>query len=576
MRLSSSSLTNGLVAAAKGSYTTYFNPLDVYVSWYRGSSVVKSSEFLLKLPDELMVEIFLHYRNAQYNYLFIGAKESGTKGTNKPARQWWHVLTFVCRHWRDIVLTTPLLWSLIDPDAFSRPRVVDLIILRSQKTPLDVYATKSSTERSDLDLGVCRRQGESLKQILQESYRIRVLQIQIPWYIVTQTIMEEPSFQAFSMLEELKISTLYTSDEDDGTIPSLLLLRTTKSLQRFSFTYIPINFNILTQSPRSITSLILGHGYFRSCDDLLDVIERLPLLEDLVLNLCDYPTPTDEVSKKRKPVEMGNLKTFHLDFRGSPDQGILTSLPFLSLPPEVSVHIEMHVYFTRDFQPASYPLTFSPIRHLLSHERYLQEEIRATIQVTDVYKGGRFCVTIAPAVGTLDDGGPRDAVSRLYFHSAVLFKGFRSLVDHSVSDAIEGLSSQIFDVLAELSFEQLDGEDPVQSLGQSFAQTISMATNLRLLQAEIPYMNHFLSALFPTGDGLVPVPKLHKLKVMGHSWDSRYHLDDDVLYACLKSRSESGFRLSELELESCKLQHPEPEYIHGLLDGVVDKLIIRP
>ena len=89
-------------------------------------------------------------------------------------------------------------------------------------------------------------------------------------------------------------------------------------------------------------------------------------------------------------------------------------------------------------------------------------------------------------------------------------------------------------------------------------------------------MNHFLSALFPTGDGLVPVPKLHKLKVMGHSWDSRYHLDDDVLYACLKSRSESGFRLSELELESCKLQHPEPEYIHGLLDGVVDKLIIRP
>ena len=139
--------------------------------------------------------------------------------------------------------------------------------------------------------------------------------------------------------------------------------------------------------------------------------------------------------------------------------------------------------------------------------------------------------------------------------------------------AIEGMASEIYDTLDELIFTEIEEVGGVRgSLGPTFARMLVKARNVRLLQIEEPYVTYLLPALSPMDDGTVPMPRLCKLKLGGTSF-ARTDVDAGVLYNCLLARLEKGYKLEELELESCKLRHQSPD-IYSLLGDAVGKLVI--
>lgn len=533
----------------------------------------ESSDSLLRLPDEVIIEILLFYRDISSEDLFQDQDE----GPGDPDSWWWFAPTAICHRLRDVVLATPLYWSLIDDAMFLRPRAVHTTLRLSHKTPLDIYvyvpipfidypALPSVDIRYERGL-------KSFKMIAKEFYRIRTLKLAVPWDTLLTVVPMEPESNKFTALETLKI--LYFDDDspyegdDDDLVLSSLFSRTTASLRRCWFAAMFIDWGILSQISQSLTSLFINMGYFSSCEALLDVLERLPLLEELSFGPHRFEILQDGSLEHREPIVMGNLKSLSLQYTSVPDQKLLSFMPFVLFPPGVQVSISMSVEVP---QLATYSPMFIPIRRLLLHgERYRNESIRATIEVTDGYDGASdFGVTI----GTVKEAKGGDPAHHKYLTSDVSFRDRGPLVDQFITELIEVVVSEVYDVLDELSFGQLkcNTVGRLESLGPTFARTLIKAENIRLLQMEKGYFNYLLPALSPMDDGTIPVPRLCKLKLMGGGSGATV-LDANVLYNCLTARLGRGYKLEELELESCKLRHQSPD-IYSLLGDAVGKLVM--
>ncbi|KDQ51401.1 hypothetical protein JAAARDRAFT_84031, partial [Jaapia argillacea MUCL 33604] len=77
------------------------------------------------LPPEVLANIFVQYA-AQINL----RSPSISLGCST---DWWIAVTYVCRHWREVALATPRLWSSL---SFQRPKWVPEMIIRSRMAPL--------------------------------------------------------------------------------------------------------------------------------------------------------------------------------------------------------------------------------------------------------------------------------------------------------------------------------------------------------------------------------------------------------------------------------------------------------
>ena len=151
------------------------------------SGSAQPPDSLLRLPEELVIKIFFHYRDTSCKLSYVGVYPNWIRPD--PAKQWWFVPTAICRRLRNILLATPLFWSLIDIDMFSRPRVVQISLRLSKQALLNIYASfESLRSRRELptvlvtDLDQRYVSGlESLEHILKESHRIRILRLEIPW-----------------------------------------------------------------------------------------------------------------------------------------------------------------------------------------------------------------------------------------------------------------------------------------------------------------------------------------------------------------------------------------------------------
>ena len=163
------------------------------------SGSAQPPDSLLRLPEELVIKIFLHYRDTSCKLSYVGVYPNWIKPG--PAKQWWFVSTAICRRLRNILLATPLFWSLIDIDMFSRPRVVQIALRLSKQAPLNISAYfESLRSRRELptvlvtDLNQKYVSGlESLEHILKESHRIRILRLEIPWDAFREVVLKEAS-----------------------------------------------------------------------------------------------------------------------------------------------------------------------------------------------------------------------------------------------------------------------------------------------------------------------------------------------------------------------------------------------
>ena len=96
-----------------------------------------SSLLIKKLPNELFVEIFHHYYEAvripgKQGRFWLGARYSNW------SHNWHGHLMLVCRHWRNIIVSTPAFWGQIDLERHAS--WTKLCLSRSAAAPIDVRA----------------------------------------------------------------------------------------------------------------------------------------------------------------------------------------------------------------------------------------------------------------------------------------------------------------------------------------------------------------------------------------------------------------------------------------------------
>ena len=92
---------------------------------------------VMRLPDELLVEVFVMYVCRWHSGSGSGTA-SGRTQASLTSHYGWIRLTHVCHHWREIALHTPMLWTNIK---VTRSEVTAAFIARSGNLPLRVEAS---------------------------------------------------------------------------------------------------------------------------------------------------------------------------------------------------------------------------------------------------------------------------------------------------------------------------------------------------------------------------------------------------------------------------------------------------
>ena len=90
---------------------------------------MNSPSFISRLPSELLASIFILYADDSYR-----ASRPRLSSLNAPD---WVNVSYVCRHWRNIALKCPTLWSFISMTM--SPRWTEVLLARSKHTPLKIY-----------------------------------------------------------------------------------------------------------------------------------------------------------------------------------------------------------------------------------------------------------------------------------------------------------------------------------------------------------------------------------------------------------------------------------------------------
>ncbi|KAJ7822363.1 hypothetical protein B0H13DRAFT_1659736, partial [Mycena leptocephala] len=82
-----------------------------------------------ELPNEIIFEIFIHFLPIYPAWPFTGLLSPTT-------------LTHICRQWREITLTTPLLWRAIGLSDERRSDICNTWLTRSRRCPLSIHVNE--------------------------------------------------------------------------------------------------------------------------------------------------------------------------------------------------------------------------------------------------------------------------------------------------------------------------------------------------------------------------------------------------------------------------------------------------
>ncbi|KAI0831783.1 hypothetical protein BC628DRAFT_1311209, partial [Trametes gibbosa] len=229
-------------------------------------------------------------------------------------------ITHVCRHWRDIALDAPVLWTRI---ALKHPEGVRTFLDRSKALPLNVSL---STDQLPIVATV--------RSLTAEIHRTRVLKVCIPPSLALDVVAKK-LMKATPQLEELWIEKLPAPRGVRRPHPSALLdypvefdgapLLRSLSLRGMNLPYLP-------KGPSALTNISLEE-LLPSPSVLLDLLERSPSLERLRIHGAFN---VQEIWSARR-VELSYLKV--LEMHTFPPVGIATFLPSVVLPKETNVSV---------------------------------------------------------------------------------------------------------------------------------------------------------------------------------------------------------------------------------------------
>ncbi|KAJ7593888.1 hypothetical protein C8J56DRAFT_423501 [Mycena floridula] len=227
-----------------------------------------------RLPPELLAEIFRLLQEQPQSFCPSFEYEVPSRSDYR-----WMDLLQVCRHWRGIVATSPMLWSAID--TLFRP---ETFLKRSGAAPLSVFIPNTDRVSDSL-----------IRQIASQGSHLRELHC---WGGYREELL--PYFQKCPgpLLEALTLLPGVGSPSVDQAILPPLFGGIMPKLTKVSIDY-------YTSWPAGyftkLTHLCLSNQYDfsrPSTSDFLDFLDASPLLEELSLdsagptkdNTADYPT----------------------------------------------------------------------------------------------------------------------------------------------------------------------------------------------------------------------------------------------------------------------------------------------
>ena len=253
-------------------------------------------------------------------------------------------LTHVCRHWRDIFVSRPSLWTRLDSKNVEKTKAY---IKRSRTSPLEIL------------LNGRRFRGEAFFHVVPHIGRSKTLSI-LNWRPPTSAALLPILVGLFScpvpLLEKLKIdfihesTTVLSSALFNGDLSSLRELDLTGILMPLSWGGLE-NLTIfkLSNAPRGET--LLTH--------LLDFFESAPRLHDVRLK---NSIPDDSNAPSERIVPLSNLKK--LEIIANAPNSIL--LDHLSIPPGALVVLEFTFSGASSPIPSHIPDTLDNL-HNISH-----------------------------------------------------------------------------------------------------------------------------------------------------------------------------------------------------------------
>ncbi|OCH95158.1 hypothetical protein OBBRIDRAFT_884226 [Obba rivulosa] len=222
------------------------------------------------LPQELLAEIFIHYVE--------DAISPAGQDERRPVvkRYRWIRITHICRHWRNVALSYPRLWSSI---LVTNPLWMAELLRRAGQVPLRVNAYLAESGSRGL------KRMNAFKVVIRDANRISDLKLVLSFIQLAE--FQEGLNQLMNDLERLDLTVVNASDFNEAyhtislqaTAPKLrhITLRDTHSIMPWSSTpfcptMITLSCSSSCYSPKIVTT-----------SEILNALEAMPLLEFIVL-----------------------------------------------------------------------------------------------------------------------------------------------------------------------------------------------------------------------------------------------------------------------------------------------------
>uniref|UniRef100_A0A0W0FT79 F-box domain-containing protein n=1 Tax=Moniliophthora roreri TaxID=221103 RepID=A0A0W0FT79_MONRR len=231
-------------------------------------------------------------------------------------------LSMVCARWRDIVLSTPWLWSKLDIDIECPYPSKNKILSMTQITQLFMQRSQNAPLTWSLDHYHIAPLLPVLRPLLQNSERWRSINL-----CVDDDLFDEPAFTSISgripMLERLK---LYASD--DILHRQLDMFAVAPALSMVDCT--PIYLHNMALPWSQIRNLTLRNSY---TPESLFVLSQCPNLEELELDRIGSELTTETTLQVTTPITLPKVHTLSIicDANTGEDDFVF-AFEFLTLP----------------------------------------------------------------------------------------------------------------------------------------------------------------------------------------------------------------------------------------------------
>lgn len=498
------------------------------------SRAANSRQPALSLPDELIVDVLLYYRDVS-----ILIEESGNKQAKLDStRWWWLVPTHICHRWRMIAHATPALWCHLDKNIFSKPQLFEAALQRSRQLPLDVSIEylPFGLDKVTFEEYWSRDEKDGLGKILKEAYRIRQLHLTMPQSLIKTQMTKGTVLHPFAQLEDLRINA--STPLGGGILIPAIYEAIPQTLRTLALSGVVVRWDAAKSFPVSLTSLEIDFPpshQFGSYVDILNALEGLPRLECLCLHRLPLRFhPLEEP----KAVNLACLKRLELSQSNAWD--MLSIIDNLSFPPNIDATIKF-VFSTNHVETEDgLASVFTKFGVSTAPKNVTDQD---AIYTSLIFNPDNCELSFETSTETCTGSWPQ------YFKFSLFLHGYH-LVLSSGRDFIEAISLTVYPVISNITIEGLGN---VLS-PEAFAMTFLQARNLERVQVDHDAAaGNLLNALRVLPNDVLPVPKLRTVTVRGSPREGHrlsHCIRPSYLCEVLNGRLEKGSKLDEFRIHA--------------------------